>query len=217
MRQKCKRFEANKWLTHLIEPEKPLYETIKGQWHNDYFCNKHPITLEIGCGHGDCTIGLARTFPVSNFIGIDSKGDRLWKGAQTAQAEKLTHVAFLRIQVEQLLDFFEADEVAEIWITFPDPRPKNRDQKRRLTSLRFLKLYKHILSAGGKVHLKTDSMELFSYTLALLRSEKINLLAHTTDLYSSPYGNDHLAIQTTYEKKFLLQGSQIKYLCFAFQ
>ncbi|ROT47392.1 tRNA (guanosine(46)-N7)-methyltransferase TrmB [Candidatus Cardinium hertigii] len=215
MRQKLQRFEANKWLNNLIEPGKAIYKTIKGQWNNLYFPNNQPITLEMGCGHGAYTVGLGKTFPERNFIGIDIKGDRLWKGAQEAQDGHLHNVAFLRIPITQLLDFFEENEISEIWITFPDPRPKNKDIKRRLTALRFLKLYEIILIDSGKVHLKTDSTLLFQYTLDLLQQQALQLLSYTTDLYGSSLIKDHLGIQTTYEKRFLAQGMQISYLCYA--
>ncbi|TSJ80759.1 MAG: tRNA (guanosine(46)-N7)-methyltransferase TrmB [Candidatus Cardinium sp.] len=215
MRKKRKRFEENKFLDHLIEPEKAIYKSIKGKWNLLYFQNNHPITLEIGCGHGAYTIGLAKIFPERNFIGIDIKGDRLWKGAQEAKASALQNVAFLRAQATHLLDFFEQDEVAEVWITFPDPRPKTRDIKRRLTSPRFLKLYKTILIQGGCVHLKTDSRLLFAYTLDLLQAQGIVPRNCTTDLYHSTLVNSHFGIQTTYEKRFIAQGMQIYYLSFA--
>ena len=217
MRQKRKRFEANKSLHHLIEPEKEIYTSIKGKWHALYFQNNHPITLEIGCGHGAYTIGLAKIFPERNFIGIDIKGDRLWKGAQEAKAYTLQNVAFLRAQVTNLLNFFEKDEVVEIWITFPDPRPKTKDIKRRLTSTRFLKLYKTILIQGGRIHLKTDSSLLFNYTLHLLKAQGIEPCDYTSDLYGSVLIDNHFGIQTTYEKRFIAQGIPIHYLCFGLQ
>lgn len=214
MRKKRKRFEANKLLDHLIEPGKPTYQSIKGKWNPSCFQNNHPITLEIGCGHGAYTIGLAKIFPERNFIGIDIKGDRLWKGAQEAKDYVLKNVAFLRTQVTHLLDFFEQAEIAEIWITFPDPRPKNRDIKHRLTSARFLKLYETILMQRGRVHLKTDSTLLFDYTLDLLQGQGIEPFDYTRDLYGSSLTDNHFGIQTTYEKRFIAQGVQIHYLCF---
>lgn len=215
MRKKRQRFEANKFLDHLIEPGKPIYKNIKGKWHACYFRNNHPITLEIGCGHGAYTIGLAKIFPKINFIGIDIKGDRLWKGGQEAQKYGLDNVAFLRAQVTHLLDFFEKDEITEIWITFPDPRPKNRDIKRRLTSTRFLKLYAAILIKSGLVHLKTDSSLLFDYTFNLLQEQSLELGDYTRDLYNSSLLANHFGLQTTYEKRFIAQGIPIYYLCFS--
>ncbi|MGI2298837.1 tRNA (guanosine(46)-N7)-methyltransferase TrmB [Candidatus Cardinium hertigii] len=214
MRQKRKRFEANKWLKHLIEPPQPIYNTIKGKWNDLYFQNNHPITVEMGCGHGAYTIGLAKIFPERNFIGIDIKGDRLWKGAEAAKTYGLQNVAFLRTQVTHVLDFFAEDEVAEIWITFPDPRPKTRDIKRRLTSMRFLKLYETILTQGGPIHLKTDNSLLFNHTLDCLQEKGIQPLYYTTNLYRSSLIDNHFGIQTSYEKRFIAQGMQIYYLCF---
>lgn len=221
MRQKLKRFQENKGLERLIEPDKPGYAALKGNWNVSFFPKKQPITLELGCGSGAYALGLADLFPQRNVIGIDLKGDRLWKGAKQAEAAQLTNVAFLRTRIEQLTDFFEPNEVAEIWIPFPDPRPKNRDIKRRLTSPRFLALYRTILAEDGLVHLKTDSASLFDYTLALLRANGCLLLDQTRDAYAlaSPparVGGALQGIQTDYEKKFLAQGLPIHYLCFAF-
>ncbi len=214
MRQKRKRFEGNKWLDHIIEPDKAIYKNIKGKWNLLYFQNNYPIALEIGCGHGAYTIGLAKIFPKKNFIGIDIKGDRLWKGAQEAKKCCLKNVAFLRAQATHLIDFFEKDEVAEVWITFPDPRPKKKDIKRRLTSARFLELYQAVLIQGGYVHLKTDSTLLFNYTLDLLQEKGIELCNYTTDLYDSSLIDSHFGIQTAYEKRFIAQGMKIYYLSF---
>lgn len=214
MRKKRHRFQANKFLNHLIEPGKPIYGAIKGKWNPFYFGNHYPITLEIGCGHGAHTIGLAKMFPERNFIGIDIKGDRLWQGAQQAKESMLQNVAFLRTDVTKLLDFFVKNEVAEIWITFPDPRPKNRDSKRRLTSIRFLKLYTAILIEGGHIHLKTDSDLLAKYTIDVLAAQGVEPLYHTNDLYQSTFLDNHYAIETTYEKRFVAQGVAIHYLCF---
>ncbi|MEF2229055.1 MAG: tRNA (guanosine(46)-N7)-methyltransferase TrmB [Candidatus Cardinium sp.] len=214
MRQKRKRFAANKGLAQLIEPKKAIYNHIKGAWHTLYFHNNHPITLEVGCGHGAYTIGLAKIFPERNFIGLDIKGDRLWKGAQEAKAYDLKNVAFLRAQATHLLDFFQEDEVTEVWLTFPDPRPKTRDIKRRLTSPRFLKLYEAITIQGGRMHLKTDSSFLLDYTLDVLQQQGIAPCDYTKDVYGSTLIDHHFGIQTTYEKRFIAQGVQIHYLCF---
>lgn len=170
--------------------------------------------LELGCGHGDYTIEMARKFPHRNFIGIDIKGSRIWRGSVLAEEENLPNVAFLRIPVEKLEEHFGEGEVSEIWITFPDPRPKKRDVKRRLTSPRFLDLYACILKPKGRIHLKTDSLLLYEFTLEMLQERKpINLL-HTDNLYASPLLEHTYNIQTTYEKRFLAEEVPIKYLQF---
>ncbi len=133
-RRKLAKFEENRLRDNVIEPGKPLYETIKGNWNESYFKNNHPITLELACGRGEYSIGLARKFPEGNFIGVDLKGDRIWKGSGIAIEEGLENVAFLRTQIQWLEKYFAPEEASEIWITFPDPRPKDRDEKHRLTN-----------------------------------------------------------------------------------
>lgn len=214
MRNKLQRFADNAQDPKVIAPGKPIYENIKGNWHATQFENNHPITLEVGCGRADYTLGLAKLFPQRNCIGIDIKGSRIWSGAQVAK--ELENVAFLRTKIEHLDSFFAENEVAEIYIPFPDPRPKDRDEKRRLTSPRFLDIYKRILQPEGIVHLKTDNLPLFEYTLEVLDSLSIQPLASTTDLYNSDYVDQHHGIQTAYEKRFLAEGITIKYLKFAF-
>lgn len=216
MRQKLKRFKENTHLDHCIEPGKAYYNALKGKWHSHYFKNDNPITLEIGCGHGAYTIGLAKLFPDRNIIGIDIKGDRIWKGAKQANLDHLTNVAFLRILVESLDDFFEKGEINEIWITFPDPRLKNKDIKRRLTSPRFLDLYQSVLGGQGKVHIKTDSAELYHYTIKNLQMYPVSLLKYSMNIYGMGDLDPQLSIQTTYEKRFLAIGKQIYYICFRY-
>lgn len=212
MRKKLLRFETNKQLKNVIEPGKALYETIKGHWHSHYFQHNHPITLEIGCGDGAYTIGLAMRYPSRNFIGIEVKGDRLCKGALVAQP--YDHIAFLRTSATQLLNFFNPNEVSEIWIPFPDPQLSNRNSKHRLTHPRFLQLYSTILLNGGKIHLKTDSALFFHYTLKIIKTENFMPIAMTNDLYNSTLLDQHFGIQTSYEKRFLAAGKAIHYLCF---
>jgi len=139
-RQKTRRFEATFKAYNVIEETKPHYMHMKGRWNQDYFKNERPITLEIGCGKGEYTVGLSRIYPERNFIGVDIKGDRLWKGSKIALEEDLQNVGFLRTQVQMIEDFFEENEVDTIWITFPDPRPRDRDEKRRLTGPRFFRV-----------------------------------------------------------------------------
>lgn len=210
------RFAQNKERHNVIETGKEIFEKIKGNWHRDYFKNDHPITLELACGRGEYTVGLARVFPERNFIGIDIKGDRIWKGSGIALEEGMDHVAFLRTQILMIERFFEKGEVDEIWITFPDPRPKDRDEKRRLTHPRFLELYRSVLKPGGTVHLKTDNTGLFEYSLEVLEQEGgIRDLVYTRDLYKSDMLANHHGIRTRYEKKFHEKGEDIKYLKFS--
>ena len=213
MRKKLQRFADNAQSPYVIQPGKSLYQFIQGKWKTLQFKNQQDIVLELGCGKGEYTIGLAGLFPDKNFIGIDIKGPRMWVGSTQAKEAQLMNVAFLRTKIEHLDDFFSANEVAEIWIPFPDPRPGQRDEKRRLTSPRFLDLYRKILCPGARVHFKTDNTALFTYTLDLLRTQNI-AIEYTQDLYNSSWLKDHTGIQTAYEKRFLEQGAKIKYLRF---
>ena len=175
------------------------------------------ITIEFGCGKGEYTIGLARLDASRNYIGVDVKGDRLWVGSTQAIEEKLEHVYFLRTQIQQINTFFEKGEIDEIWITFPDPRPKDRDIKRRLTSPRYLKMYKQIIKKEGIVNFKTDNQGLFEYTLEVLQErEDIKDLQHTFDLYQSDLQHYTKGIKTNFEEKYLAIGTPIKYLQFKF-
>src|SRR5688572_4723017 len=163
----------------VIEETKPIYKELKGRWASDFFQNDKPIVLEIGCGKGEYTVGMANLFPDKNFIGVDIKGARLWKGSTDAEENGLTNVAFLRAYVQHLAEHFAENEISEIWITFPDPQPRLGDIKKRLTSPRFMALYKSILRPGGIVHFKTDNLELFDYTLELLQTSKEKNLIFT--------------------------------------
>ena len=199
-----------------IDFHSPDHE-LKGNWNENVFENNHPIVLELGCGKGEYTTGLAQRYPGKNFIGVDIKGARMWRGAKTSVENKITNVAFLRIRIELIEKFFSANEISEIWLTFPDPQPRESKENRRLTSPHFLKKYRNMLLPKGLLHLKTDSSELFNYTLGILKNEKGKLLFSSTDLYNSDVTNIDLKIQTTYEKKFLSEGKKICYLCFEFE
>jgi len=217
MRGKLKRFEENERRDNILQPGKNSYENIKGKWQTDYFKNQNSIVLELACGRGEYTIGMARLFPNKNFIGVDLKGDRLWKGSGIAIEEKLSHVAFLRAEILHLESYLKLNEVDEIWITFPDPRPRVRDEKRRLTNPRFLNIYKNVLSTDGWVKFKTDNTDLFTYTLEVLKERKdIRNMEYTYDLYHSELKPDCFDIRTHYEHKFNDQGHDIKYLKFRF-
>ncbi len=215
-RSKLFRFDQNTQADNVLEEGKPLYETIKGKWHELYFKNRNPIVIEVACGRGEYTTGLAAVYPDKNFIGIDIKGDRLWKGSQVAIEKGLHHIAFLRTKIEELEKFFGAGEVAEIWIIHPDPRPKLRDARRRLTSPRFLGIYSRIMQPQGIIRLKTDSNLLFDYSLDLFQSPEMQPytqeLVFTKDLHQSLLLAEHHQIQTKYEKAALAQGLTIKYL-----
>lgn len=217
MRRKLERFAENARRANIIEPDKPLFETIKGQWNEVQFKNENPLTIELACGRGEYTVGLAQHTDKSNFIGIDIKGDRIWKGSGQAIEEGLDHVAFLRTHILELHNFFEINEVSEIWLTFPDPRPKDRDEKRRLTHPRFLEKYKAILKPEGWFRFKTDNTDLFDYTLEILaQRDDILDMEYTKDLYESSLQDEHFGIKTRYEKKFSEAGEKIKYLKFKF-
>lgn len=213
MKSKLARFKIISERENVLEPGKELYFNIKGNWNKLYFHNDNPITLELACGRGEYTIGMAEMFPDRNFIGIDIKGDRIWKGSTWAEEKKLSNVAFLRTQIHLLENFFDPGEVDEIWLTFPDPRPKKRDIKRRLCNNHFLSLYKKILKAGGIFRFKTDNTSLFNFTLEEIASRTDVLNLHTSfDVYHSELKDEVLGIKTRYEEMFAQKGETIKYL-----
>ena len=185
---------------------------MKGRWNEKFFRNNHPVVLELGCGKGEYTVGLAKLFPEKNFVGIDIKGARMWTGAKQSLAENLTNVAFLRTHIELINYFFAPAEVSEIWITFPDPQ-MNKVNK-RMTSTRFMKLYREILNDQGIIHLKTDSNFMYSYTCEMVKINHFPVLVQTDDLYHSGLADEILSIQTFYEQQWLDRGLSIKYLKF---
>lgn len=188
---------------------------MKGQWGASYFKNAAPLVLELGCGKGDYTVGLAQLDPARNYVGVDIKGARLWRGCRNALERALPNVAFARIQVEFIEKMFAPDEVSEIWVTFPDPQP-NKPRK-RLTSPMFLARYARILRAGGVVHLKTDDYDLYDYTLnEVVRPAGYEIVARTADLYREEAPGFELAraVQTYYEGIWLAAGKTIKYIAF---
>ena len=187
---------------------------MKGRWRSGYFKNENPLTLELACGRGAYTLGLAQRFPERNLLGVDAKGDRIWKGAKAALALQLSNVAFVRGHIEWLADYFERDEVDEIWITFPEPHPKRSKAKCRLTSPRFLNVYRQILRGNGLVHFKTDDQALFDYTLETLEAERGLVYRVIADVHHAEIEDDVIKFQTTYEARFLAEGRTIKYLCF---
>ena len=215
-RNKLKKFQVCAESKRVIEPEKENYLTIKGNWNKEHFKNDNPIVLELACGRGEYSTGLGKVFPEKNFIGVDVKGDRIWYGNQVAEEFGLDNVAFLRCQIHTLESFFAEEEVSEIWIVHPDPRPRNRDMRRRLTFPRYLNLYKNILKKDGIVRLKTDSAPLYKYTLEVIKQEKLTLLSATDDLENSELLAEHHGIETKYGKMFIAQGHKIHYLTFKF-
>ncbi len=190
--------------------------SLGGAWADRHFGRPEaPIVLELACGKGDYTLSMARDRTETCFIGIDLKGNRLWKGATVAQSEGLDNAAFIRSQIEFLALFFAPGEVSEIWITFPDPYPRAGKARKRLTSPRFLSLYRQVLCPGGIVHLKTDDDGLFAYTLETLAEEKAQILYCNHDIYAGPLAYPELAHRTHYERGHLLAGKTIKYVRFA--
>jgi len=216
-KKKLQRFAEMENFSNVIQPEfNDVYGSdhkLKGRWNQLEFGNNNEITLELGCGKGEYTIELARRYPRKNFIGVDIKGARMWRGAVTALAENLNNVRFLRTRIEVINSFFAAGEVSEIWITFPDPQLKKK--RKRLTSPGFLTRYSGFLKNKGLIHLKTDNAVLYRYTLQLAQLNRFDIPLHTCDLYHSGITNEILEIKTFYEKGFLEQGMNINYLCFA--
>jgi len=211
-RNKLIRFNYLKDCPIVLEHGKEMFENIKGKWHSEMFKNDNPIVLEVGCGRGDYTIGLGEKFPDKNYIGIDIKGARIFKGAKYAIDSGMNNVAFLRTQILLLEKFFEKGEVDEIWLTFPDPRPLDGDEKRRLFSPRFLGIYKTFLKEGGILNLKTDNYGLYTYALEVCEDLKITPITATDDLYDSEFEDQCHGIQTTYERRYLAEGIKINYL-----
>ena len=206
-KNKLARFEQNLGFKNMVQ----LPEDMQGKWHA-FFNNNNPITLELACGHGAYTVGLSRLFPNRNFIGIDRKGARMWRGAKTALEENLDNAAFLRIQIDHCDQHFTTDEIDEIWITFPDPHPE-KDRK-KLTSPLFINRYKKFLKKDGLIHLKTDSDEMYEYTMTQIEANGFRLLEHDNNIYAADKVSPELEIKTYYEQKWLAMGKTIKYIRF---
>ncbi len=188
---------------------------LKGNWNANYFKNNNPIILELGCGKGEYTVGLAKLYPEKNFIGIDINGARIWRGAKTALEENISNLCFVRTRIDLINSFFVKDEVSQIWITFPDPQIQK--QRKRLTSSLFLNRYKEILNPNGIIHLKTDNLMLHKYTLDIIKHNNLKLQFVTNDLYKTNIENETTSIQTFYEEKYLEKNMPITYLKFQFE
>ena len=218
-KNKLKRFKENETFANLFQPAREILLQdnfpLKGNWNKKYFKNDNPIVLELGCGKGEYSLGLAARFPNKNFIGIDIKGARIWRGAKTALQKNMKNVGFIRMQIELLDKAFDANEVSEIWITFPDPQIKYKRTKHRLTNPQFLDLYQKILQPEGILHLKTDSEFLHGYTLGLLQGKGHDILYAHHDIYRNTEAPEILTrIQTFYEKQFLEINKPITYIKF---
>jgi len=220
-KNKLKRFKENETFKNVLQPERADVEkglfSHNGKW-NQFFGNNNPIILELGCGKGEYTIGLSKRDKNKNFIGIDIKGARFWRGAKTALEDGLENVAFMRTQIELIDQLFAEDEISEIWITFPDPQIKYKRTKHRLTNKIFLDKYKHILKPNGVVNLKTDSEFMHGYTLGLLHGLGCEVLYANHDVYKNEGSpKEVLEIQTFYENQYLVKGKLITYIQFRVQ
>jgi len=191
-------------------------KVLKGRWAAHHFKNDHPVVLELACGKGEYALNLARMFPEKNFIGLDIKGNRLWRGAKTGIEEGVSNLAFLRIQIEDIMAYFAEGEIDEIWITFADPQPREGHERKRLTSPRFLTQYRHLLKPGGKVNLKTDNDGLYAYTCEMVAEHQLKTHKSTDNLYASPFADEVLSIKTHYERIYLKRDKTINYIQFSF-
>ena len=215
-KDKLRKFRENETFGCLYQPttEEVLWKDyrLKGHWGGQVFGNDNPIVVELGCGKGEYTIALSKMFENVNFIGVDIKGARLWKGAKYAHAEKLSNVAFIRTRIEFIESLFAENEISQIWITCPDPQIKRA--KKRLTGTLFLKRYFNFLKSDGIVNLKTDSRFLHEYTLALVKQNNLPLIEANTDIYGSGRADEILSIKTFYEAHYLKRGFPITYMAF---
>lgn len=218
-KNKLKRFRENESFSNVLQPTREEVVNgnfaLKGKWSQEFFGNDNPLVLELGCGKGEYTVGLARRNPDINFLGIDIKGARFWRGAKTAIEEQLPNAGFLRSQIELVDLLFAEGEVSQIWITFPDPQIKYKRTKHRMTNSGFLQKYKKILVSEGTVHLKTDSEFMHGYTLGLLHGEGHEVLQANHDVYKNEYSpQEVVGIQTFYERQYLEEGKKITYIEF---
>lgn len=223
-KRKLEHFAEMKTFANVFEPKlEEVFRTdysMKGRWKDDFFKNDYPLILELGCGKGEYSVGMAKKFPKRNFIGVDIKGARMWRGAKTALEESIHNVAFLRTRIEFIEGCFAKDEVDEIWITFPDPQPKDRQEKKRLTGPLFIKRYLQFLKEEGTIHLKTDNNFFYNYSLEEVKRHGYEILTSTDNLYEEKIEDfdettqDILSIKTHYEELFTAKGHNIHYLKF---
>lgn len=216
-KNKLAKFAEMEVLENVFQPKhEEVFRTdyvLKGKWNSDFFHNDHPLVLEVGCGKGEYTVGLGEFYPEKNFIGLDIKGSRMWKGAKAAQERGMKNVAFIRTYAEVMESVFTTGEVSEIWITFPDPQMSKA--RKRLTGTRFLSSYRRMMKPDGVVHLKTDSFFLYDYTTELVRLNGLKVFVSTDDLYGGGTDDKILGIKTFYEQQWLLRGKKIKYIQFS--
>ena len=220
-KNKLKRFRENEIFENVFQPSRDElvkeHYALKGKWRKDVFKNDNPLVLELGCGKGEYTIGLAKRYPNKNFIGIDIKGARFWRGAKTAIEEAIPNAAFIRTQIELVAHIFAENEVDEIWITFPDPQIKYKRTKHRMTNMQFLERYKKVLKPDGLMHLKTDSEFMHGYTLGLLHGMELDVLYANHNVYKLEGSPEEVTeIQTFYENQYLENDKAITYIRFKF-
>ncbi len=218
-KDKLRKFRENLTFKNFIQPEfEDIFNRdhpLKGRWREDFFCNDNPIVLELGCGKGEYTVALAERDASRNYIGIDIKGARMWRGAKSATEREMANVGFLRTRIEFISSFFGEGEVSEIWITFPDPQLKTRRAKKRLTSPMFLEAYAKMLAQDGWINLKTDSKHLYKYTEAVIDHFGLECEVKNSDIYGTGYADDTLSVKTAYEQMFLSRGLPITYTRFS--
>lgn len=217
-KDKIRRFRENETFACMVQPQfDEVFHRdyrLKGAWRRDFFRNDRPICLELGCGRGEYTVALGQRNPETNYLGVDIKGARMWRGAKTATEEGLKNVGFVRTRIEFIDSFFAEGEVDEIWITFPDPQLKKGRAKKRLTSPLFLALYAGFLKPDGVVHLKTDSKHLHEYTRAVIETNGLTVEACNADIYGTGMADETLSVKTAYESRYLKEGLPITYICF---
>ena len=218
-KDKLRRFAENETFACFVQPQfEEMFRCdhpLKGRWHSDFFHNDNPIVLELGCGKGEYTVALAEREPNRNFIGIDIKGARMWRGAKTATERGMANVGFLRARIEFITSLFAEGEVSELWITFPDPQLKTRRAKKRLTSPIFLEYYARLLASDGWINLKTDSQHLYNYTQAVISQFGLRCEVANNDIYGSGYADEVLSVKTAYETVYLQRGLPITYTRFS--